>query len=429
MSTLYIRLPSKAIAEKTQHWLALVCPFALAAHGGVIEREGAAPLKDLSDTVAKAKRVVLLLAASDVALLRVQVPPLSPAKLKTALPNLVEDQLICDPADCLVVAGGLSDGLRTVSVVERAWLNLLAKTFISFGARQVAALPAQLCLHCQPGGVASAINEHGPYIDITLRTSEQDGIGLAINVDQNETAAHEVIQTLCTVVPKSQVSLYVPQSVVQVYQEAVNKTSELNGRINVFADTWQLWIAGANNTALDLMKGQAGNGPRLEWDVWRWPLALAALILTINVVALNVDWWRMKSEASSLRTSMTQIYKSAYPDESVIIDPIAQMQQKITIAKRNSGLVAPDDFIALTAAFGEAWASALTGKAAPAIAALEYRERGLFVRLKPAPSRAEGPDGEALAQQMRISLAMHNLSLDLVSAQSTAVVWRIRSAK
>src|SRR5674476_1695699 len=107
------------------------------------------PLSELSDTVAKSQRVVLLLAASDVTLLRVKVPPLSSARLKATLPNLVEDQLIADPSDCVVVAGGLSDGLRTVAVVQRAWLDLLAKTLFAIGARALAALPAQLCLPCQ----------------------------------------------------------------------------------------------------------------------------------------------------------------------------------------------------------------------------------------------------------------------------------------
>ena len=86
-------------------------------------RQGTAPLSELSDTVAKAQRVVLLLAASDVTVLRLQVPPLSSARLKAALPNLVEDRLLTDPSDCVVVAGGLSGGLRTIAVVQRAWLD------------------------------------------------------------------------------------------------------------------------------------------------------------------------------------------------------------------------------------------------------------------------------------------------------------------
>lgn len=435
LSTLYIRLPSKSAADSAAHWLELVCPFALVSHGGSIEREGAASLPDLSDMIAKAQRVVLLLAASDVTLLRVQVPPLSAARLKAALPNLVEDQLIADPSGCVVVAGGLSDGLRTVAVVQRAWLELLAKTLNAFGARRLAALPAQLCLPYQPGGVTAAINEQGTDIDVLLRLSEQDGIGLAIapalsqaeGRDQHETSAQEVIRTLCAVVPEAPITLYVPQPAVRAYQEAIDRAVVPTKRINVFADNWPHWIAGAQGTALDLMAGLGPeSGPRLDWRAWRWPLALAAAVLIINAAALNIDWWRMKGEANLLRTTMIQIYKSAYPNESVIIDPVAQMRQKIASAKRGSGLPAADDFTAISAAFGEAWASVMPGKTAPAIASLEYRERSLFVQFK--------PNTEAPAQQMKAALAERGLSLSLgslgpVPAQSAAVVWKIRGTK
>jgi len=98
------------------------------------------------------------------------------------------------------------------------------------------------------------------------------------------------------------------------------------------------------------------------------------------------------------------------------------MRQKIAAAKRASGLAAPDDFTSITASFGEAWAGAVAaaGKST-AIAALEYHDHSLFVRLK--------QGGEAPTQQMKAALAKRDLALDLAPEQSGAVVWQIRSAK
>lgn len=388
-----------------------------------------APLSELSDTVAKAQRVVLLLAASDVTLLRLQVPPLSSARLKSALPNLVEDRLLTDPSDCVVVAGGVSGGLRTIAVMQRVWLDVLVRTLIAFGARHIAALPAQLCLPYQsdqPGSVAASINDQpdtDASIDMTLRLSEQDGIGLAIAHEKDESAASAAMRALCAVVSESPINLHVPQSSVRAYQEVVNDTVSLNKRITVTADNWSRWIAGANITTLDLMAGLGiGTGPKLDWRPWRWPLALAAAILIVNVAGLNIDWWHMKNEADTLRASMIRTYKSAYPKESVIIDPIAQMQQKIATARHNSGLPAPDDFTAIAATLGEAWPGvvAAAGKTT-AIAALEYHDRSLFVRLK--------PGSDAPTQQMKAALAKRDLLLELAPGQSGATVWQIRGAK
>ena len=483
MSTLYIRLPCRFAADSTARWLELACPFALVSGGGSIEREGVASLPDLSGAAATAQRVVLLLAASDVTLLRVQIPPLPAAKLKAALPNLVEDQLLADPSGCVVVAGDLSGGLRTVAVMQRDWLDLLADTLIASGARRIAVLPTQLCLSCQPGQpgqsgrVTAAISEQGNGIDLMLRFTEQEGIGLVIGHEQHEAPAQEVIRTLCALMPEAPVTLYVPQTALRAYQEAISHANghgkcatpdyetcharsphlnplpqageeaneslrefhvdALNKRINVLADNWPHWIAGAHGAALDLMAGSgraASHG--LDWRAWRWPIGLAAAVLLTNAIALNADWWRMKNEANSLRAAMIQTYKSAYPKETVILDPVAQMRQKIDAAKRNAGLPAPDDFTAILAGFGEAWGetwgeaweSVMPGKTAPVIEALEYRERSLIVRFKPAPSRAEGPDMEVPLQRIKAALAERNLLLDAVSAQPPAV-WKIRSAK
>ena len=421
MNTLYIRLPSKSAADNEQQWLTLACPFAVVAQGSAIGLQGSAPLPDISDKIAAAQRVVLLLAASDVTLLRSKVPPLSSAKLKAALPNLVEDQLLSDPASCAIVAGSASDGLLTIAVMQRAWLDTIANTLRALGAGHLTALPAQLCLPSQTGSPAAAINEQDGNIELTLRMSEQSGIGLTINTGPYDTATHEVIRTVCALVPQKPVALYVPQSAVRTYQDAVNHPDTPNKHISVMADNWSHWIDGAQNVTLNLLTGLAGGASSaLEWRPWRWPLALAAAILLINVTALNMEWWRMKNEALALRTTMLQIYKSAYPKETVIIDPAAQMRQKIAAAKRGAGLPAPDDFTAITAAFGEAWASVAADKSS-AIAALEYRERSLIVRLK--------QNGDAPLQQIKIALAERGLSLESASSESGSAIWKIRSTQ
>jgi general secretion pathway protein L len=418
LSTLYIRLPSKAAADGTPHWIALSCPFALVAHGDAIEREGTVPVSDLAESVARAQRVVLILAASDVTLLRVQVPPLSASRLKAALPNLVEDQLMTDPDECVLVAGESVQGLRTIAVINRGWLEILAKTFQTFGARNVVAVPAQLCLLHQAGSAAAAVAAQGTEIDLTVRLSEQDGIGLPIVPEQPESAPRDVVQTLCAVVPTAPINLYVPQAVVPDYQDAVNALLALEQRITVYADNWTRWIGGARQAAPDMLTGLgAAARPKIDWRPWRWSIALAAAVLVIDIAGLNIDWWRMKREADSLRATLLQTYKSAYPNETVIVDPMAQMRQKIAAARHAAGQLAPDDFSALAAHFGEAWERVGQGRKLPGIARLEYRDRSLVVRLK--------PGGSMPVEPMRAALAARNLSL----ASSADGAWQIRSAQ
>jgi general secretion pathway protein L len=417
LSNLYIRLPSKAAADSASHVIDLTCHFALAADNGVIEREGESLLSHLVEPITQAQRVVLLLAASDVNLLHVKVPPMSGARLKAALPNLVEDQLISDPAECVLVAGPATDGMRMVAVVNRVWLDLLLKVLLELGARQVTAVPAQLCLPCEPGNVAAAVGELNDDIDVTVRFSEEEGIGLAIVPDTHETIVHDVVQTLGSVVPEIPVSLYVQQSRVPAYKAALSD-SPLAERTTVFADNWTHWIDGAKKSSVNLMSGLGvAAAPGINWAAWRWPLRIAAAVLVINLLGLNIQWLRLKHEASSLHNRMIQTFKLAYPKEPITADPVAQMRGKIAQAQHDAGQSAPDDFTALASAFGEAWTNVLQGNKTPSIAALEYTDRSLLVRLK--------TDGAAPTAQMKSALASKNLSL----TEQKAGEWLIRSGK
>lgn len=390
------------------------CRFAVATDNGAVEREGAAPLGTLGDAVKAAQRVVLILAANDVTLLHVKVPPLSASRLKAALPNLVEEQLMADPVDCVLVAGPPSDGLRMVAVANRAWLEKAAHDLIALGARHISAVPAQLCLPLQPDTAAAAIAEYDTSLDIDLavRSGIDDGMGLSLLPEQPDAVAPEALQTLSALVPQAGLALYVPQARVPAYQDAVDDAG-LDGRIQVFADNWPRWIAGVKAAGIDLASGMGAASPGLHWQPWRWPLALAALVLLVNILALNIDWLRMKREASVLNAGMQQVFKAVYPKEPMSA-PMLQMRRNVANARRNSGQAAADDFLVLVSQFGEVMQGA---GGTSGVAGLDYADRSLTVRLKPenSPSFA----------QMQTALAARNLSL----TQKSAGVWQIRSAK
>jgi len=419
LSTLYIRLPSRAATNLTAEGLTRPCPYAL-VQGKTVTQQGNAPLRELSGQIAKAKCVVLLLAAVDVTLLRVKVPPLSPARLKAALPNLAEEHLIGDPADCAFIAGNSADGLRSVAVTQHSWLELLNRTLTGYGAKQISALPSQLCLPADADNPAAAVAQYGNCADLTLRLSDHEAIGLTVNAAGQDNIEHIVIDSLSAAAPASQVTLYVPQESLPAYLEAIG--NRVNQRILAAPDNWTHWISGAASTTLDMMAEQRNrNAATFDWLAWRWPLALAAAVLAVNIAALNFGWLHMKREADSLRTALFQTYKSAYPNETVIIDPIAQMNQKIAAAKHSSGQAAPDDFVPLIASFGEAWTT-IAAANSPAIAGFEYHDHALFVRLKPGGSNAP-------TEQIKAALALRKLTLEISTAQSAGAVWEIRSSK
>ncbi|MDB5906313.1 MAG: ral secretion pathway protein GspL [Massilia sp.] len=345
--------------------------FALVADGGAIVQQGEGVLRGLGDLVAGARRVLLLLAAADVTILQVKAPPLSAARLKAALPSLVEEQVLGDPAEAvLTVSPALSgDGLRSVAVVQRAWLEPLVRTVLAQGARAVAALPAQLCLPLQPGHVSGAITAS----ELVLRDGLYHGLGLAM-----ASTPEVALQTVRALAGDAPLTLFVPESDLGLFQALAQ---EAGPGIELEADRWEHWIAGSKTTTMDLVPALGAAGARAtDWQRWRWPLRLALLALVVNLAGLNIQWLRLKREANASRAAMLQTFKAAYPKETVIQDPMAQMRMNIARAKAGSGQAGPGEFTWMAAAFGEA----ASGLPRPLVLnSMEFRERKLNIKVKP----------------------------------------------
>jgi general secretion pathway protein L len=398
LTTLYIRHPARAEGEHA------LCRFALVSDGGAIEQHGEGPLRNLGDLVGTSRRVVLVLAAPDVSLLAVQAPPLSGARLKAALPALVEEHILGDPLDAVLVAASEQpDGTRPIAVVERDWLQAIVRSLLAQGARAVAALPAQLCLPLQPGSVSAAISG----AELTMRQSLFQGFGLALDA-----IPAVVLQTVRAFAGDAPLVLYVPPAQLGEYQVLAQ---EDGGAITLETDDWVHWIGGSHTTSLDLVSGLGAAGaPTRDWRRWRWPIRLAGLVVAINLIGINVDWLRLRREADTVRQSMTQTFRTAYPRETAILDPVLQMRQNIARARAGSGEVGPDDFTYLTAALGEAIRS--LGRPI-GIASIEYRERALSVKVKP------GTVDPGLTNQLRTLLGARGLGLE----EATPGNWVIRS--
>jgi general secretion pathway protein L len=397
LTTLYIRLPARADSEGAMR-------FALVADGGALIQQGEGALRSMGDVVAASRHVVLLLAAADVSLLQVKTPPLSNARLKAALPSLVEEQVLGDPEDCVLVAApAQADGaVRTIAVTQRAWLEAVVKALLAQGARTVAAVPSQLCLPLAPGNVSGAIDSNG----ITLRHGLYQGLGLALT----GTPA-TALQTVRALAGDSPLNLYVEPAQLGEYQALV---AEAGPGIHVEAEHWAHWIAGAKSTTLDLVPGLGAAGAQVrDWKKWRWPLRLALLAVVVNLIGLNVQYLRLKREAEAIRLGVNQTFKAAYPKDVISSDPALQMRQNIGRARALQGQVTADEFTFMAAALGEAV------RALPRpveLASLAYRDKAMTVKVKP-----ESTD-PAAAATLKGALAARGLDLS-----ESGGAWIIRS--
>lgn len=328
------------------------------------------------DSLQSVRQVTLIYDARDVTLLEVDVPPLSGAKLALALPNIVEDALLQDPAGCAIVAAPKVPGQekRTVAVVDHSWLEFTVGAFERRGMRVKAAWPAQLALPLQPDHWALAAVRSS----LALRTAPASGLSW-VGGEDADFRGEAIVSLLETAMLRhskpAALSAYVDDA---AWQEPVLKAAR---RLQIETRVYSLPVP--QGAVVDLLNGRRNAGRRwlasVDWRAWRLPLGFAAAAIAVSLVALNVQWAMMAQEKQRLRVALESRFRAAFPNAQVVVDPVLQMQRQIAAMRAQSGQTGNDDFVPLLTRF----AQALGPRAADALAKVEYRDGRLRVQFQP----------------------------------------------
>lgn len=144
MSTLIVLLPPRDPAVPSQEWLLPELPFLLLDKSGRTQRAGRSALALLP----RASSTVLMVAARDLLMMPATLPPLKGPRLRQALPNVVEDQLIQDPQTCHIALDPqpLGSGRHMLAIIDRGWFRFIFEAFTTAGHRGIRAVPVTRCL-------------------------------------------------------------------------------------------------------------------------------------------------------------------------------------------------------------------------------------------------------------------------------------------
>ncbi|KVT15710.1 type II secretion system protein GspL [Burkholderia sp. MSMB1078WGS] len=422
MSTLIVSLPPREPAVPLQEWQWPELPFMLVDKAGQVQRAGRAALALLP----RANATVLIVAARDVLLLAATVPPLKGPKLRQALPNIVEDQLIQDPLGCHIALdpAALPDGRRVLAVVDRAWFRTICDAFTAAGHRHLSAVPATRCLPAprapaETASVAPAADDEAidtaplaaaePPVRPTtvaavlgLATAvepalvEAGALPAAAGAPRLELAvargalgegfaapASRAAGTLAALAGGGDIELYeLGEPGAEPRLASVGRTDGplLPGAAPLSFDTF---ARRALTEPFDLCQFEFESQPwrfdRATLKRLRVPIALAAATLGVAVIGMNLHWWKLSRERDALSAQITETLLSAFPKTTTVLDPPAQMQRQLDQLRLAAGELSPNDFLALSSGLSRSMgALPLNG-----IASLDYHDRRLDVGFKP----------------------------------------------
>ena len=341
------------------------------------------------DSLEGIKQVWLVADARDVSLLEVNLPPLTGARLRQALPNVVEEFLLQDVSRCLVVPGpAVADGKRLVGVIDRDWVEFVVGAFARRQMRVESLWPAQLALPIEPDKWSLACAHDA----LALRTGAASGIGWNAGEDpaNRAEAIAAVLEAGAAMGPKPEkLKAYLEDA---DWQKPVQKAAQ---RCGMVAEMVRLPVV--REAPIDLLLGRASGMKatmaQVDWAAWKAPAALATASVIVALVGLNIHWGLQNSEKVAMSQELERKFRAAFPGTQAVIDPVLQMKRNVAALRAQSGRAGPDDFVPLVGRF----AQAMGPKGTDAIAAIEYRDGELKVRFNPIVATGN-PAREALRQ-------------------------------
>lgn len=347
-------------------------PWMLMDDRGGVLREDTTTL----DMAPRAEEREAVLPASRVLFARLKLPRVSPTTIRELLPFAVEDRLLADPSHIHAVAGEkTASGETVVAVVDREWLRAMLDALEDAGLAAARAWPeTDLASRGQWHVAWSA--RRGMLVDddgagATFDHEASGALPLALRLALDEAAARGAKPAGARIHLEGNARL--PDLAAWSAESGVAFSND---------SRWEELAKGnPDRSRFELLQGDFAPRRRSLPRIPRAAVVLLAAIAVLQVAFVGFDALRLERERVRLEGEREAIFRAAFPEAKVVVDPDLQMSRNLAELKRARGIVVEDDFLVrLTRAASEPGGPAKS---------IEYSGGKLLVR------RGNGPVTEA----------------------------------
>ena len=312
--------------------------WALRDARGRVLREARTPLADAP----RNEPTEMVLPAERVLFARLALPRVNATTIRELLPYAVEDRLLADPAQIHAVPGRKdARGETLVAVVDRGWLAAMRAAVVEAG------LPAPRSAWCESALLAGGARDWHLVLD-EARGMLVDDDGVAATFDRGDRPP----LVLRAALDESSARGTRP-TVVRVHSmngaalpDLAAWSSEL-GLAFQAGDAWETIARGMpDGNHIELLQGEFAPQSRHAFRIPRAAVVLGATILVAQLLFTAVDAWRLKREATALDARREAIFRQAFPEARVVVDPDLQMARNLAELQRARGIAAGDEFLA-----------------------------------------------------------------------------------
>lgn len=405
---LLVFLPARrALIGKAPFASSTIVTYVAFGAGAVTSQTGETPIALLP----RASAVDLVFDSADVFVTALEAPKLSDARLRLALPNLLEDRLLSESSDLHYAfepparASGsttvASSPKIAVSVIDRGLLTRALDVFGEVGMRPRAAYSEIYAVPAPAAGVLAVRVDRGGGI---ARSGRHEGFAFDLEGT-----------TLPAPVALAARQLGVKR--VWTFGRDAAKLVGLGHESGLQIDASQRDVdLSAADAAVNLLQGPFAPGglfgglsfaglPKLTAAKMKAPLIWAGAALATFIVGMNAYHFKLQTESRDLRSGMETAFRSAFPEATAVVDPLLQTQRQLGMLRARAGISSADDFSVLNAQLAQLLSSAPLG----AVAGVEFRSGSLKVKFKPGTADNPGLQNALRAQAIQQGL---NLRFD-----------------
>lgn len=358
----------------------------------------------------KAVALDLVFDPADIFVTAIEPPKLSEGKLRLALPNMLEDRLLADAADCHfafnVPRGGsgsttiAAQPRMPIAVIDRGLLTRALDACAEAGFRVRAAYSEIYTVPPPSAGVLSVRVDRGRGV---ARSATHDGFSFELSGDEVPAALALAVRQLGI-------------RRIQAYGREAARMNSLGAALNVQveASAAEADIASIEG-AVNLLQGSfapsgmlgalmplAGRASALRGKSFKVPLIWTAVGAAVALAGMNAYWLKLESESKAVRQQMENAFRTSFPETTAIVDPVLQTKRQLNDLRARAGIPSANDFSVLNART----AVLLSGAPIGAVGGLEYRDGALKVRFKGGMG-----DNAAFQNTLRAAAVQQGLSI------------------
>ncbi len=342
---------------------------------------------------AERRRVVMVIAGTELLLEEALVPVSNVAKALKAIPYALEDQLAQDVETSHFAFGAkLPNGKIPVAVIAMDGLDWVLGRCDEAGLTVAEVVPEPYALPLEDNRITVMTNSGHASVRQSLGkgfSCDSDMLGLLLENTQDknvDAVADDNVESDAAVDPAEVIwnALHFACGPDRYELRTAEGPVEMRTEVELFSrGLAQARAKNKKNPYINLLQGEYSKTEAIgkAWKPWRVPAALAATLAALWGGSTFLQYQALGAQQDQLQQQMAAVLKDTFPDvRNPQSDPVRQMRSRIKLLAGGAGAIDDANFIVMMSAVG----AALREASAPTVKSMNYRSGKLDVELETA---------------------------------------------